>query len=472
VSGGRVVFDLSSAARWSGPPVGIVRAQRELARWARDHRPDVVFALFDPRGMDYRAVSPRLVDAFIAGEATLNAWNMPDATGARVRRGAWMPLWLSNILQARRTSLRILERIRLDERRPGLSRMADQLQRPLISRRYHASMINPDGSRRGFLTPDMVFGAPLELTAADTLVCAGFGWSHSNIEAIARAKAKAGFRFVVLCYDLIPLLRPDLFKPRDVEDMRRYWAGALVQADRIIVNAQAVAVDVRQHAEALGLAPPPIDVRPLGANPATVRADAATALPPGLEAGQYALFVSTIEPRKGHDLLYRVWLRLLAAGVPQAHGFKLAFVGRFGWMVEELEAALKTDARISGSLLALGHVGDAELDLIYRRAAFCVYPSQLEGFGLPVVEAFARGKPVLVSEGGALAEVAGDFSPGLPARDEDAWFRRLKLWIEDPAARAPFEVAISERFSPIGWDEAAAGIFESVARAAAEPPQP
>ena len=377
-------------------------------------------------------------------------------------------------MQARRTSLRILERIRLDERRPGLSRLADQLQRPLISRRYRASMINPDGSRRRFPdAPDMVFGPPRSSSPPPTpLVCAGNRLEPQQHRRHRPAlKAEAGLRLVVLCYDLIPLLRPDLFKPRDVEDMRRYWLPATSTAPTWSSSTLQGRRRRRSRplpaAKALGLAPPPIDVRPLGANPATVRADAATALPPGLEAGQYALFVSTIEPRKGQrDAADRVWLRLCwrkASRRPQRAGFE-AGVPRPTWLAD---GGVRGDARdgrprLPDSLIILGAGSDdAELDLIYRRAAFCVYPSQLEGFGLPVVEAFARGKPVLVSEGGALAEVAGDFSPGLPARDEDAWFRRLKLWIEDPAARAPFEVAIRERFSPIGWDEAAAGIYRS-----------
>ena len=188
--GGTIVFDLTSAARWSGPPVGIVRAQRELARWARDHLPNLVFAAFDPTTMDYRALSARHADAFIAGTASLNTWASPDPTGRRRRRSAWLPSWLYSALQARRTVLRLLERFRLADRRPRLSRVADRLQRALITPRHRGFMINDDGSRRDFLPPDMVFGQALRLEADDTLICAGFGWSHSNITAIAQAKAR------------------------------------------------------------------------------------------------------------------------------------------------------------------------------------------------------------------------------------------------------------------------------------------
>ena len=459
MTNGTIVFDLTSLARWSGPPVGIVRAQRELARWARDHVPTVVFAAFDPTTMDYRALSPRHADAFIDGTASLNAWASPDPTGRRRRRSAWLPGWVYSALQARRTLLRLLERVRLANNRPRLSRLADRLQRALMTARHRGPMINDDGSRRDFLPPDMVFGQTLRLATRDTLICAGFGWSHSNITAIAEAKARSGFRLGILCYDVIPLVRPELYQPRDVEDMRCYWSQAIAAADVIVTNAEAVATDLRAFAQAIGIAAPCMVVRPLGANPSAMRSGPGDRLPDGLEAGRYALFVSTIEPRKGHEMLYRVWLRLLDAGVPQANGFKLIFVGRAGWMTEALEAQLRTDPRLVGSIVVLKRVTDGQLDLLYRGAAFCVYPSLVEGFGLPVVEAFARGKPVLVSEGGALAEVAGEFSPVLAPRDEAAWFAMLRTWIEDPGARRPYELAIRERFRHPSWDEAAAAIL-------------
>lgn len=111
---GRIVFDLSSAARWSGPPVGIVRVQRELGLWARRRWPRTQFAIFDPVTMGYRALAGPLVDAFLAGTASLNAWGLPDPTGRRRRRSQWVPAPLYDALQARRTLLRWLERVRLD----------------------------------------------------------------------------------------------------------------------------------------------------------------------------------------------------------------------------------------------------------------------------------------------------------------------------------------------------------------------
>ena len=112
------------------------------------------------------------------------------------------------------------------------------------------------------------------------------------------------------------------------------------------------------------------------------------------------------------------------------------------------------------------------IDWAYRRAAFCLYPSLYEGYGLPVVEAFARGKAVLASSAGALPELAADFSPCLEAEDEAAWRIALKAWIVDPAARAPYEQAIAERFRHPAWAEAAASVFAAVLEPGPEEPAP
>jgi glycosyltransferase involved in cell wall biosynthesis len=172
--------------------------------------------------------------------------------------------------------------------------------------------------------------------------------------------------------------------------------------------------------------------------------------------------VSTIEPRKGHRLLYDVWRRLVAEGVPQARGFKLVFVGRPGWLVEDLLAAIRSDPNTAGQIILIHDADDDLLNTLYRDAAFCVYPSAYEGYGLPVIEALAHGKAVLASAAGALPELAGRFSPCLDPADEHAWYDMMKEWIECPQARETYERTIREQFRHPNWSEAAAAFFAGI----------
>ena len=149
--------------------------------------------------------------------------------------------------------------------------------------------------------------------------------------------------------------------------------------------------------------------------------------------------------------------------MPQRHRFKLVLVGRRGWKVEALMRRIDDPAAFEGSLLHLEDIDDARLSALYAAAAFCVHPSRYEGFGLPILEAFAHGKAVIASTGGALPETVNGLSPCLDLADEEAWFAMLKRWIEEPAARAPYEAMIRDSFAWPDWDQAAARIFDAAA---------
>ena len=142
---------------------------------------------------------------------------------------------------------------------------------------------------------------------------------------------------------------------------------------------------------------------------------------------------------------------------------KVGIAGRPGWMVDDLLAEIRDDPQTSGTILMIHHADDDALSALYDGAAFCLYPSVYEGYGLPIIEAFAHGKAVLASAGGALPELVEGFSPCLDPADEQVWYETLRQWIQSPQARAAYERAIRERFRHPTWSEAAAGFFGAIA---------
>jgi hypothetical protein len=115
VKNARVVLDISTSMRWTGPPVGIVRVERELARWARANIPDIEFVFFDPEQLLFRKlrVDPML---FLTGEAALDTLGLTNAALPGQRRTDRVPpalkpafLWIG---QSRRMILRLLEKTR------------------------------------------------------------------------------------------------------------------------------------------------------------------------------------------------------------------------------------------------------------------------------------------------------------------------------------------------------------------------
>ena len=88
-----------------------------------------------------------------------------------------------------------------------------------------------------------------------------------------------------------------------------------------------------------------------------------------------------------------------------------------------------------------------------------------EGFGLPIVEAFTRGKAVIASTGGAVPETVNGLSPCLDPLDVDAWTALLGEWIEHPEAYAAWEARIRSDFRPREWP----GVAEQIMAAALAP---
>lgn len=463
----RVFFDITTSMRWVGPPAGIVRVERQLGLWALQNLPNAKFVFFDPNQMAYRELKSDTIRAFLAGHATLQALGLPDPTQARRRKTDRAPaalrpavLWLG---QFRRMLLGRLEVLRLGAGSPGIRRLAGWLQQPLMSRKYRTIMFGSDGARRPFLPYQMVLGAPIKLLPDDMLVCAGAGWANTNIQAIRNLKSRVGFYFVLLCHDLIPLLFPHFYREHDVRAFKAYMDEALATADLIAVTTKRSEQDCLGYLSRHKISVGEIAVTPLGFD-GDGNESRLAALPDGLTPGHFVLFVSTIEPRKGHNLLYKVWRRLTVEGVTKSNGFKLLFVGRPGWMVDDLLQLIRSDPAVCDEIVVMDGVEDSLLNALYKAAAFCVYPSKYEGYGLPICEAFYHGKAVLASNGGSLPELVQNLSPCLDPEDEEAWYSLLREWIEYPEVRASFEQAIRSKFKHPAWSAAAENFFSLCAR--------
>jgi glycosyltransferase involved in cell wall biosynthesis len=119
----------------------------------------------------------------------------------------------------------------------------------------------------------------------------------------------------------------------------------------------------------------------------------------------------------------------------------------------------------TGSLVILSNVDDDKLGALYRDAAFCVYPSEYEGYGLPVVEAFLYGKAVVASTGGALPEVTKGLVPCLEQGDTAAWAETMAEWIEQPALRAKVEASV-QQYTAFTWEQAVPELFRVIEREA------
>jgi glycosyltransferase involved in cell wall biosynthesis len=142
----------------------------------------------------------------------------------------------------------------------------------------------------------------------------------------------------------------------------------------------------------------------------------------------FVLFVGTIEPRKNLSTLFQAWAKI--RNPQSAIGNKLVIAGGRGWLYEETFATVER-LGLSGDVVFLGYVPEADLPAFYSLARLFVFPSLYEGFGLPPLEAMACGTPVVCAHTSSLPEVAGDAALLVDPLDADGMATAMQQALDD-----------------------------------------
>lgn len=170
----------------------------------------------------------------------------------------------------------------------------------------------------------------------------------------------------------------------------------------------------------------------------------------GLSRGSYALYVGAIQPRKN--------LVRLVGSFEKAKGshpdMKLVVVGEKAWLsdpiVERMERSL-----YARDIILIGQAPMEDLPAWFGNARFFVFPSLYEGFGLPVLEAFAAGIPVLTSDVSSLPEVGGDAALYADPYDEKDIAEKMSVLWSDARLRAELSEKGKRRVAEFSWDRCA-----------------
>jgi glycosyltransferase involved in cell wall biosynthesis len=308
----------------------------------------------------------------------------------------------------------------------------------------------------------------------DVLAVLGAPWSQPDYAGLVReAKQRFGVRFAVLVYDIIPIRRPEWCDRGLVRVFSAWFGAVLPEADSVLAISRATAGDVERFAAERGIAlPRPVQVIPIGTGFGAAPAVPAAAPARPAPADGFVLFVSTIEARKNHQLLVRVWRRLLD-DMPAERVPLLVFAGRVGWLVEDLMKQLENTGYLGGKVRLIEDASDAELAALYRGCAFTVFPSLYEGWGLPVTESLAFGKPCLVARSSSLPEAGGRLARYFDPENVTDAYRAIRAVIEDPAGLREWQAEVVRDFAPVPWSATAAAVLRGVAVAAdgaGEPP--
>lgn len=272
-----------------------------------------------------------------------------------------------------------------------------------------------------------------------------FNMGHSGLEhaSYANLRERHGALPLFMVHDLIPISHPQFSRAGEREKHQARMRNVLAHGRAVVTNSRFTLESLQAFAHAEGLAMPPARVAMLAAGLVPAAASAAP------RPGAYFVVLGTIEPRKNHALLLDVWDQLV-----EKHGDAapaLVVIGQRGWECEDVVARLgKAAAR--GRVIELAHCSDAELAQYLVHARALLFPSFVEGYGLPLVEALALGVPVIASDLAVFRESAEGIPELAEPRDAAAWETLVMKYAAPDSPRRAAQVERLAHFRAPTWD--------------------
>ena len=264
-----------------------------------------------------------------------------------------------------------------------------------------------------------------------------------------------GDQTVVTVHDMVAWTHPETMSQRAVVWNKMMVKRAQKYADAVVVPSHTVAeqlaseFDFGDRIRIIGGAVSPKLALPVDAG---ARA-AAMQLPE-----EYLLSVGSLEPRKGIAALIQSLAR------PESVDLPLLIVGPAGWGDLDVAEIAAEAGLAEGRVRTLGFLADADLAVALDRAAVFVFPSLAEGFGLPVIEAFKFGTPVVHSDAPAVLEVAAGAGVAVAREDAEGYPERLATAIAsvvgDPTLSRRLHTTGQDRAKSFSWKDSAEKVWQ------------
>ncbi len=287
----------------------------------------------------------------------------------------------------------------------------------------------------------------------------GHVWEQLALLRFARSAYLVNFNYsgpllkrwqLVTVHDATVKVMPDSFT-RSYRWLHNFMVAVLGRTAQDLMTVSAFSRD--ELARCFGLKRRDIVVGREGGEHAVMAADDATVLQRhGLCAGQYILGVGSVKPNKNYALLGR------AMGLLPNYPWPVAIAGAKDISI------FNDSAVLPGSFRFLGFVPDADLSALYRQAAWFVFPSLYEGFGLPAIEAMAHGCPVLAARAASIPEVCGSAALYFDAHDAADLARTLQRVLDEPGLRQTLAAPAAERLQRYNWRANAQILLELLQR--------
>lgn len=285
----------------------------------------------------------------------------------------------------------------------------------------------------------------VDFKEGDVLFLGDASWNYP-VWREARDARRRGARVVTVLYDLIPVRQPQ-FVPRLTTIAFEKWLGRVIPwSDVVLCISKSVEDDLHRYASQhamelhrtasfrLGC-----DPLPAGGEPLSIRAQ----LREFLSGAPCFTAIGSVEPRKNYGFILDVFEKLWRQGVDA----RLLILGRRTVESADLLQRIERHSEFGARLLVMHDANDSEVAFAYAGGRALLFASLAEGFGLPLVEARARGSAVIASDLPAFAELADEGVSLFPAGSANAMEKLVLSHL-----RSPCQARASEPFT---WTDTA-----------------
>ncbi|HEU4965989.1 MAG TPA: glycosyltransferase family 1 protein [Candidatus Saccharimonadales bacterium] len=261
---------------------------------------------------------------------------------------------------------------------------------------------------------------------------------------------------VVTVHDLCFLDHPEFVNTLNLHDLRRYVPQSIRRANLVLAVSEFTKQSIRNaygvQDDMLLVTPVP----PLNRDQLPQAQAKQVVLNLGIER-PYILFVGNLEPRKNLSSLVEAY-----AQSSVAHTHSLILAGGRGWKNEALMQRINELQAQGADIILPGYITDEQKTALFQQASLVTMPSYYEGFGMPVLEAFAYSIPVAVSDIPVLREVAGDAAFYFDSHDIQSIADTLDSAITDTAERASQLKLMPKILKKYSWHDTARSVIAKI----------
>ena len=250
--------------------------------------------------------------------------------------------------------------------------------------------------------------------------CVYLNLNHKGIESKSyiRKIQQLQLKTVFFVHDLIPVNYPEYCRAQEQAKHALRIRHMLQVGHAIIVNSAFTKAELLQFAQTQKLTAPPITVALLSSDLHHLLAP--PKLLPVLQHKKYFVVLATIEARKNHLLLLQIWQRLIQQLGKDAP--YLVLVGQRGWEADQVFNLLDRCELVKRRVIECSSSCDVELKATLLNAQALLFPSFVEGFGLPLVEALSLGVPVIASDIEVFREIGQGVPEFIDTLDTKLWY--------------------------------------------------